>query len=527
MPRLRSAGPVAVLAAFLGLGALAPTDLFATSAVVGTGTPASCTEAAFDAGITAVNTGGGTLTFDCGAAPHVILVTVERPLTGEIVIDGGDRITLSGGLATRIFSVQDQSDVELRDIVLTHGRASAGPGGAVIVTGAGLPGETLLTLNRSAIRDSTTSNWGGGIAASNAEVQLLYSSVTGNEANGGGGGVNLNVGVLVLFEAEIADNRSGGNGGGIEFWTGELYMDRSVVDRNAAENSGTPPSGGGMSIRDLSVASIQASRFAGNWSRSSGGGLHVWGATELFLLQSSFSSNMVFEDVGGGLAILAPALVQARNLTVEGNRAGAGGGIEVTGALNLANATISNNLSVVEGGGALRNSGVVTLYHVTIAGNLAQNNGGGVHQFASGGIELTNVLFAGNMDLLGNPSDCFFQQAPSQFQFSLWPQATCGSSTANGNHPNTVVALPRLALSCAGPAGQEQTMTHDLPAGSAAVDSGTCILPGLAADQRGVARPQGVSCDIGAVERLASSCNGLFLDGFERGTTLAWSDSTR
>lgn len=69
-------------------------------------------------------------------------------------------------------------------------------------------------------------------------------------------------------------------------------------------------------------------------------------------------------------------------------------------------------------------------------------------------------------------------------------------------------------------------MTHDLPAGSAAVDSGTCILPGLAADQRGVARPQGLSCDIGAVERLAPSCNGLFLDGFERGTTLAWSDST-
>ena len=521
MPRLRCAGPFAVFA----LVALTPATLFATSAVVGSGTPASCTEATFDAGVTAVNSGGGTLSFNCGPAPHLILVTAQRSLTGPIVIDGGGRITLSGGLATRIFWVQDHADVELRDIVLTHGNSSAGQGGAVIVTGAGLPGETLLTLNRSAIRDSTTSFWGGGIAASNAEVQLLYSSVTGNEANGGGGGVNLNVGVLVLFEAEIADNRSGGNGGGIEFWTGELYMDRSVVDRNTAENSGTPPSGGGMSIRDLSVASIQGSRFAGNWSRSSGGGLHVWGATELFLLQSSFSSNMVFEDVGGGLAILAPALVQARNLTVEGNRAGAGGGIEVTGALNLANATISNNLSVAEGGGALRNSGAVSLYHVTVAGNVAANSGGGIHQFASGGIELVNVLFSDNTDELGNPSDCFFQLAPTLLQFSLWPQGTCGNSTANGNHPNTVVTLPRLALSCAGTAGQEQTMTHDLPAG-AAVDNGTCILPGLAADQRGVERPQGPACDIGAVEKSAPSCNGLLLDGFERGTALAWSDST-
>lgn len=522
MPNSRTFLSAAAPCLLVGLTALVPALVSATSAVVGTGTPASCTEATFDAGITAVNSGGGTLSFNCGPAPHLILVTAEKPLSGQIVVDGGDRITLSGGLATRIFWVQDQSEVELRQIVLTHGRASAGPGGAVIVTGAGLPGETKLTLYRAAIRNSTASSWGGGIAATNAEVHLLWSSVSGNESNGGGGGINLNVGVLNLFEAEIADNRSGGSGGGVEFWTGELYMDRSVVDRNTAENVGTPPPGGGMSIRDLTVASIESSRFAGNWSRSSGGGLHVWGTTELFLLQSTFSSNMVFEDAGGGLAIFAPALVQARDITVEGNRAGGGGGIEVTGALNLANATLSNNLSVAAGGGALRNSGAVTLHHVTIAGNVALNSGGGVHQFASGGIELTNVLFAGNLDLLGNPSDCFFQQAPSQLQFSLWPQATCGSSTANGNHPNTAVDLPRLALSCA---GAEQTMTHDLPAG-AAVDNGACILPGLAADQRGVARPQGPACDIGAVERSGPSCNGLFLDGFERGTTLAWSDST-
>lgn len=523
MAKSRSFHSVAVSCVLLASVAILPAALSAASAVVGTGTPASCTEAAFDAGITAVNSGGGTLSFDCGPEPHLILVNSERPLAGQVIVDGGGRITLSGGLATRIFTVQDQAEVELRDIVLTHGRSSAGAGGAVLVTGAGAPADTVLVLTRAAVRESSTSFWGGGIAAVNAELQLRFSSVTGNEANGGGGGVNLNGGILVLFEAEIADNRSGGSGGGIEFWTGELYMNRSVIDRNTAENAATPPSGGGMSIRDLSIASIESSRFAGNWSRSSGGGLHVWGATELFLLHSTFSSNMVFEDVGGGLAILAPAIVQARNITVEGNRAGGGGGIEVTGALNLANATLSNNLSVDAGGGAMRNSGSVTLYHVTVAGNVAANSGGGIHQFASGGIELVNVLFSANTDMLENPSDCFFQLSPTRFEFSLWPQATCGNSTANGNHPNTVVDLPRLAFSCS---GAEQTMTHDLPAG-AAVDNGACILPGLAADQRGVARPQGPACDIGAVEKEAPSCDGLFLDGFERGTTLAWSDRSR
>ena len=112
MPRLRCAGPFAVFA----LVALTPATLFATSAVVGSGTPASCTEATFDAGVTAGNSGGGTLSFNCGPAPHLILVTAQRSLTGPIVIDGGGRITLSGGLATRIFWVQDHAPPRLAPV---------------------------------------------------------------------------------------------------------------------------------------------------------------------------------------------------------------------------------------------------------------------------------------------------------------------------------------------------------------------------------------------------------------------------
>lgn len=40
----------------------------------------------------------------------------------------------------------------------------------------------------------------------------------------------------------------------------------------------------------------------------------------------------------------------------------------------------------------------------------------------------------------------------------------------------------------------------------------------LSEDQRGVLRPQGGRCDIGAVED-----DTLFADGFERGDTSAWS----
>jgi len=63
-----------------------------------------------------------------------------------------------------------------------------------------------------------------------------------------------------------------------------------------------------------------------------------------------------------------------------------------------------------------------------------------------------------------------------------------------------------------------ENATHALLAGSAAIDTGaTCpdkIGAALSADQRGVARPQGVACDIGAFE-LADL---VFADDFDPGT---------
>lgn len=69
--------------------------------VVGTGTPASCTPEAF---VAAVQT-GGVVTFDCGAAPTTITLTTQANVFNDkpsTVIDGGGKVTLSGGHKTRI-----------------------------------------------------------------------------------------------------------------------------------------------------------------------------------------------------------------------------------------------------------------------------------------------------------------------------------------------------------------------------------------------------------------------------------------
>ncbi|HQV70440.1 MAG TPA: hypothetical protein PL141_11230, partial [Thermoflexales bacterium] len=76
---------------FLGMASAA-----GAAGVVGNGSPASCTEAAFNAALN----GGGNVTFNCGGAPKTIVLTSYKQIGANTVIDGAGLITLSGGNTT-------------------------------------------------------------------------------------------------------------------------------------------------------------------------------------------------------------------------------------------------------------------------------------------------------------------------------------------------------------------------------------------------------------------------------------------
>ena len=63
----------------LGLTMAISASPVAAAGVVGTGTAGSCTEAAFDTAFA----GGGTVTFNCGAAPVTITFTALKLLTAD------------------------------------------------------------------------------------------------------------------------------------------------------------------------------------------------------------------------------------------------------------------------------------------------------------------------------------------------------------------------------------------------------------------------------------------------------------
>src|SRR5207245_4485010 len=76
----------------------------AFACVVGTGTSASCTEAALDACLPGGGSFDSTVTFACGGAATII-VTSPKTISADTTIDGGSLITISGGGTVQVFSV--------------------------------------------------------------------------------------------------------------------------------------------------------------------------------------------------------------------------------------------------------------------------------------------------------------------------------------------------------------------------------------------------------------------------------------
>ncbi len=203
--------------------------------------------------------------------------------------------------------------------------------------------------------------------------------------------------------------------------------------------------------------------------------------------------------------------------TVTGNSAGnVGGGVYVgpIASGEIVNSTISGNHAGNTGGG-LANEGRTTLNNVTVVGNSCGNVGAGIDNDFDGSpsLEIANSILADN-----------FMVRP--FGGSSFPEDCRGDVTTRGYNliekmactlAGPGVATDLLALDPAlGPLADNggPTPTHALSATSPAVNAGNPNVPGsggascAATDQRGIDRPSGLRCDIGAFE-LARCGNGV------------------
>ena len=219
---------------------------------------------------------------------------------------------------------------------------------------------------------------------------------------------------------------------------------------------------------------------------------------------------------GGGIRLAPGSTVEVLGSTLRDNLAGSGGAIYANaGTLTVRNSTLSGNKAIFEGGALSGdNSQVTTLSNVTITNNEADSDadgsgdGGGIRE-SGNSYAVRNTIIAGNRDLSPTPADqhpdCYMPTAGgvvSQGYNLVQIPKTCTGFTAAGDITGQAPNLGSLQDN-GGP-----TPTHELLIGSPAIDAGNPATPGSggaaceATDQRGVTRPQGTRCDIGAFERV-------------------------
>lgn len=498
--------------------------LEAADAVVGNGLPASCTEAALDTAVAGLNSGGGTMTFNCGG-PATIYITSEKFFDSEgvaFVIDGAGLITLSGQDATRIIQHRGGT-LSLRNITLQNGRASGAEdfasGGAI--RSDRLFGEIVLNLLNVTFRNNESNLTGtpplpfhpfdyGGAAvfARSGTLSVTNCLFTNNTANNSSGGaIHGRSSTINVSGTTFLTNASNLGGFG-----GAMYTD------------GLSPNGGNGTLR------VASSTFTGNTAYNIGGAFYNYlhDATEWVTFDTVvFQGNQVVESSGttflGNLAQGGAGVVDGGNLVVlgstfSGNSArsstgpGSGGGLGLTNnsSISITNSTFSANQAIgvfpnntnASGGGLViyGNATPFQIRNSTITLNTAGWTGGGIQSTTSG--VLTNTIVANNT-------------AANQFNIAR----QCSAQLINGggviHFPNIIGAQNAQNPYCASGAlvvnpnlqplatNGGYSSTHALLAGSAAINVGSCV-PGVTTDQRGVTRPSG-ACDIGAFEFTATA----------------------
>jgi len=214
-------------------------------------------------------------------------------------------------------------------------------------------------------------------------------------------------------------------------------------------------------------------------------------------------------EYGGGLYNYGTLTVN--HSTFSGNSASNnGGGLHNRGTLTVNNSIFSGN-SAADFGGSINNDGVSTINNSTFSGNVAGSRGGGLNN-VNGTVTVNHSTFSGNSALIGG-GVYNFNTHTLHLRNSLLANSSAGGDCGNGGTLSTNVNNLIEDSSCSAalsgdlllsPLGGYGGSTHifALLPGSPAIDAAGDCTPFLNhdADQRGVTRPQGSACDIGAFE---------------------------
>ena len=239
--------------------------------VIGDGTPASCTSAAVVAAVAA----GGVITFSCGPDPVTITMTATATVGNAshlVVLDGGGKVTLSGGGTTQILSMNAGWEQQWPQLVVQNLTFTDAYSGTQQTSGSSVYG-------------------GGAIFDEGGQLKVVNSAFLGNScyASGpdlGGGAiraVGMYPGSPVYVTNDTFSGNNCSNGGALSGLYANFDVINSLLTGNKAigwganpAQAGTPGGGSGGAIYtdgDQYNLSVAGTVMRDNTAREGGGGI--------------------------------------------------------------------------------------------------------------------------------------------------------------------------------------------------------------------------------------------------------------
>jgi CSLREA domain-containing protein len=411
-------------------------------------------------------------------------------------VGGGGPLTIRGAgqtattvrteLTERIFDVATAGELRLEQLTVSNGDSNtvgSAPGGNVR---AAQPDSTLALERVTVTRGFGISGGGISIAGAGSQLFVIDSLIFNNISGSSGGGVNV------------------GNA------SAEITLSRFVTNKAIDDDPGSQATGGGISLGGVSAGSLTVSdsEFVGNQATATdpttaangfvvGGAINHGGDEVMVIRRSLFEGNFVEtnstdeREAGGAIHTSGNETNRIVNSTFEGNRAGDAATPEGTGG------AIHRNAAAV--------SSRLTISHTTMRDNEAVGPGADQIQhdeFADGTLALESSILT-----RGTPGDtCQGNPVVSSGYNAADPDPDCGFVATDSLDGGPIGLAPGPPSANGGPT---RTIALD-PSGRAV----NLVPPSVCAsaegtDQRGTARPIGLSCDAGAYEAALPSCNGV------------------
>ncbi|MDH3753744.1 MAG: hypothetical protein OEU32_07710, partial [Acidimicrobiia bacterium] len=274
---------------------------------------------------------------------------------------------------------------------------------------------------------------------------------------------------------------------------GELSISAATTIQGAAAPPGpaasTIDAGGASRVVDIDADDVIIGGVVltgGNAGNANGGGIRINNNRSLTLVDSTVTGNIARD--GGGIDNRGTLSIEASTVAVN-TATRKGGGLRNAGVSTLDNVTIVGN--VADQGGGVSSPGTTTITHATIMQNSAGSSSSGGVDRNGGSLEISYSIIAGNLKSGGSENrDC--SGTPDLVGLNL-------VSVAQGCNPvDPIIEADPIAGPLAANGGPTETVALlDTSPALDAIDAAACT---LATDQRGILRPTGPGCDLGAYE---------------------------